>query len=84
MTANMSSVWVSVGKTSLGSLSDQLFEPISNARFHFPSEFNSNATENTTISLRVCFLSCLKRISFCFLVDNATACIVWSITCKRR
>jgi hypothetical protein len=63
-TMNTSSVFLSVETTSIESLSNKVIQQAGNAQIRIPSSFNLSTNDNTSISLRVCFLIIVLNSSF--------------------
>jgi len=55
LTMNTSSAFMSLETLSIKSLSNKQIQQVGNAQIHIPLNFNSNISNNPTISLRVCF-----------------------------
>jgi len=53
---NTSQVLMSLGTKSIESLSNILVQQVENGQIQFPSNFNSNLTDNSRISVRVSYL----------------------------
>ena len=49
-------VYMSLEKILLQTLSNKNIQQVANAQINLPSKLNSNITNNSIISLRVCFL----------------------------
>jgi len=56
MMMNSSSLFMSLETSLFESVSNKFIQQIGNSHIHLPSNFNSNAMNNQTISLRVCCL----------------------------
>jgi hypothetical protein len=60
VTINTSSVFMSLETLSIESLSNKEIQQVENVQIRLPSNLNIN--QNTTLSLRVCFLFCFYKI----------------------
>jgi hypothetical protein len=77
LTINTPSVFMSLETLSVQSLSNKQIQQVGNAQIRLPSNLNIN--QNTTVSLRVCFLFYSYQINFLIAVTvkNETTCIIW-------
>lgn len=62
MTMNSSSAFMIMKTSTYRSLFNTSIEHIENTRIHLPENFSSNITNNTIISVRVCFNSIIIKI----------------------
>jgi hypothetical protein len=79
MTINMSLVFMFLETISLASLSNKTIQQVDHALIRIPSNFKSNLSNNTPISLRVClcFSICLYKIIKSPSVHNAATSSSW-------
>jgi hypothetical protein len=52
---NTSSIYMSLQKVSIGSLSNKIIQQVQNSQIYLPSNFNSNIDNTQILSIRVCF-----------------------------
>ncbi len=55
LTINTSSAFMSLATVSISSLSNKQIQQVGNAQVRIPSNFNSNISNSSTVSLRVSF-----------------------------